>query len=435
MQVSVESGEGLHRRIHVELPSAEVEREIEAKLKELARTVRIHGFRPGKVPIQIVRQRFLGEVRDEVLNEKVKTSWAEAVKQVGLVLASAPEIESQVDFETARYGYIARVEVIPEITLADFSDAIIERPLVTTTEADYANMIQKIQQQFSTWQVVARPATTNDQVRMTLSARIEGDEQNSHPPREILAIIGADGMIEGFEAGLRDLSAGESRTLDLPIPGNHPVASLRGRTIYYDIQVMDVSERVLPAVDAAFAKRFGVEDGDVARLEQEVRANTARELAQRVRNKVHNQVMEVLLKYHPFNVPISLIRGEIHKLREQFQQEPANQGKAPQPDTFFEAAAERRVRLGLLFMKIASRYDIKATPSLIRTYIENLAASYENPQEVVQHHYNTPKLLQSIEGLVLENLVVEWALDHLQVREVSMSFDHALEINPSMTNP
>lgn len=428
MQVSVESGEGLHRRIHVELPGTEIEREIEAKLKALARTVRLHGFRPGKVPPRMIRQRFLGQATDEVLNEKIKDSLVEAVKQVGLVLADSPKIEPRVDLETSRYAYTAVVEVMPDIALTDLSDAVIERPVVTITEADLANMIEKLRHQQSTWQVVARPAATGDQVRISLAATVEGDSQNSHEAREFRVLLGSGILVDDLEAKLAGVVAGESFTLDSRIPENHPVVSVRGKPIRYEVQIVEVSEPVLPAVDAAFARKLGIGSGDVTSLEQDVRTNMARELAQRVKDKVQAQVRNALLDRHTFHVPTGLLRTEIEGLRKQFQQEASNAGKTLNPDdSFFEASARRRVQLGLLVSKIASKHDIKTHPTMVRAYIEALAASYEDPKQVVQHYYKTPELLQSVEWAVLEDQVTEWALARMKVQEKPMSFDHLVE--------
>ncbi|CAK0779651.1 Trigger factor [Gammaproteobacteria bacterium] len=435
MQVSVESGEGLHRRIHVELPGTEVEHEIEIKLKELTRTVRLHGFRPGKVPAQLIRQRFFGNVVGEVLNEKVKASWSEAVKQSGLNLVGTPEIEPHIDSEAARYGYTAAVEVLPEITLVDFSDVVIERPVATVTDADFANMIKTLQHQLSSWQVVARPAARGDQVRVNLAVTIEGEPQDSHPSREFRILLGAGVLIEDLEAALVGVAAGESLVLDLRIPENHPMVPARGKPVRYEAQVMEVFERVLPAVDAAFARRVGIEDGDMARLEQDVRMNMDRELNLRIKGKVKMQVINALLDRHSFDVPKALVREEIDNLRKRHQEGDPHSDKIPSlDDSFLEEAAQRRVRVGLLFTKIASEQAIKVSPSKVRAYIEDLAVSYEDPKELIQNYYKTPELLHSAEWAVMEDHVVEWVLSRMRVQDIPMSFDRASEVQSSI-NP
>lgn len=422
MQVSVESSEGLERRMRVDLPAELFDQEVENRLKNIARTARMPGFRAGKVPLGMLRRRYGVQVQGEVFGEQVQSSFSEAVRQEGLRPAGLPQIEPRIDAQAHIYGYTATFEVLPEVELGSLDTVSIKRPEVQVTEADVDEMLERLRRQRCTWHPVTRGAQRGDQVRISFQGSVDGTPFEGGEGKSIPVELGTGVMIPGFEDGLLGAAAGEDRTLALTIPANYRVETLAGKPASFRVTLEAVLEPVLPAVDEDFARAFGVKDGDVVRLRDDVRQNMEREVKHRITTVVKNQVMDALLQHNPIEVPKVLVAEEIQSLKKRAQDGMPNQGQFELPDALFEDQARRRVGLGLIVGEIIRQQGFKVDPQRLRETVEDMAASYEDPKEVVDYYLHNREQRFSIESLVLENQVVDWVLERAQVEVEPSSF-------------
>lgn len=424
MQVSVENGEGLERRVTVIMEPERIESEVENRLRDLSRSARLPGFRPGKVPVALLRQRFGERIHSEVISEMVQSTFGEALGQVRLNPVGQPSFDLKLDPQAKQYSYIATFEVLPEFELGSLADKVIKRPVAEVTEADLEALIERLREQRKTFLAVERPAQEGDLLKISFAGTLEGETDplpgGSAKDRQL--VLGSGQMIPGFEGGLLGVKAGEVRQLDLTFPDEYHVEHLRAKPVSFAVTVHSVEEPQLPAVDAEFAKAYGVADGNLDQFRQDVRANMARELKQRIGMNIKSQVMELLLETNPIVIPKSLVVQEIQVLKNQSRQSlPANT-KVELPDSLFEANARRRVALGLILAKIVKANDLKADPERVREAVLDLASTYEDPKEVVDFYYSHKEHLASLEAMALEGQVVEWVTSQVQVEEVPKSF-------------
>jgi trigger factor len=420
MQVTVESGEGLQRRMRVDLPAERVESEVDKRLRDLARTVRLPGFRPGKVPLKLLRQRFGAQVQSEVLGQLVESTFPEALGQQQLRPAGKPRFEPDID--QSHYAYTATFEVLPKIDLAPLAGRSIQRPVAEVTEADLAAMIERLRRQRRTWTEVDRPAQEGDRVTVSFTAKVDGEDLPGGTVDNAEIELGSGRAIPGFESGLLGTRGGEDRHLDLRFPDDYQAEHLKGRPVAYDVRVSKVTEPVLPEVDAEFARDFGIADGDVERLYADVRQNMERELRQRTRARVKNQVMDLLLEANPIELPGVLVSDEIAVLKEQTRQN-AGAGKLELPDHLFEASARRRVALGLIIAELVRANGIQVDPARVQSLVEEMASTYEEPQELIDFYYGNREHLAPVETLALEEQVVDWVLSQVAIVDESTSFE------------
>ncbi len=423
MQVSVEAGDGLERRMTVDLPAEKVEAEVEKRLQRMARTARLAGFRPGKVPVKVLRQRYLDQLQREILAELVSTTFPEALSKEQLSVAGSPYIEPEINRSAGRYGYRARFEVLPTIQLADLSDKTVKRPQVEITDADVAAVIERLRVQRKTWRPTERPAQQGDVMNVDFQGRIEGEVFDGGEGTDVAVELGSGRMMPGFEDGLVGASSGDERTLRLRFSDDHRSESLRGRPVEFLVTVREVREPVLPEVDGELARSFGIEDGDLDRFRQDVRANMERELRQRVAARVKGQVMDILLAAHPIPVPRSLVQNEVRSLKQQSTEGRPDAAALQLPDQLFADSARRRVALGLIVGAVVKQQGLQVDPARVREMVEEMAASYESPQEVITYYYADRKRLAPLESLALEEQVVDWALRLVKVEEDPMSFE------------
>ncbi|MBK1732533.1 trigger factor [Thiococcus pfennigii] len=422
MQVSVETGEGLQRRMKVALPAEQIEAELDKRLKELARTARLSGFRPGKVPLQVLRRRYQDQLRHEIIGDLVPSVFAEAITQESLNMAGRPTIEPLVSPADGQYGFTAVFEVFPEIELADLAGRTVRRPQVEVTDADVDEVVQRLREQRKTWQAVERPAQAKDRVVVDYQGQIDGADFDSGKGSDVPVELGSGRLMAGFEEGLVGAGAGEERDLELTFPEDHPNSLLQGKTARFAVTVKEVSEPVLPEVDEAFVQSFGIAEGGVEKLYRDVRENLERERRQRTAARVKSEVMDVLMETHSVALPEALLRDEIQSLKKQATEGLQGAGKIELPDELFEDAARRRVTLGLILREIVQRREIQVDADRVRAAVEDLAASYESPEEVIRYYYADPKRLAAIESQVMEDQVVDALLASLTVEEVPMSF-------------
>jgi trigger factor len=421
MQVSVESGQGLERRMTVELPPERFEAAVASRLQHLARTARLAGFRPGKVPLKILRQRYGEAINQEVLGELVETSFSEAVGQQQLRPAGPPRVVPSVDHAARRYAYTATFEVLPTISLGPLADQVVKRPVAEVGEADLDAMIERLRQQRKTWAAVERPAQLGDRVIASFTGTVDGEPLQGGSASDRPIELGSEHLIPGFEDGLVGVSAGESRTLYLTFPDGYHVKDLAGKQVVFEVSVSAVEAAVVPEVDGDLARAFGVEDGDVERFRADVRANMERELRTRIQSRLKHEVMDALIAANPLDVPGVLVREEIATLRERTSREAGGSG-VQLPDALFEETAKRRVALGLIIAEVVRQEGIQVDPKRVRAAVEDMAATYETPSEVVDYYYSKKENLATFETMVLEDQVVDWVLDHAQIEDEPLSF-------------
>ncbi|MEJ2393327.1 MAG: trigger factor [Candidatus Thiodiazotropha sp.] len=422
MQVSVESGEGLERRMTVELPAEQIEAEVDKRLKQIGQTAKLDGFRPGKVPMNMLRRVYGSQVLQEVYGQLVETSYQQALQQENLHPAGLPKIEPKEATEEGLFGYIATLEVMPEIQLAKLEGKI-TRPIAEVGEQDVEGMIEKLRKQRATWNAVERAAGEGDQVKISFAGKVDGEVFEGGSADNVPLVLGSKRMIEGFEDGVVGMIKDEKRTLELKFPEDYRVEELAGKPVTFDVEVAEVAEEVLPAVDEAFAKEFGAEEG-VDKLKSDIRENMERELAQRVQAKIKSQAMDLIYEQNKIEIPKAMIEEEIDTLLKQTRERLGQQGAGSLelPRDMFEEQARRRVTLGLVIGEIIKRNDIQIDNDRVRKTIEDFASSYEQPEEVVKYYYGNQQQLASIQNVVLEDQVVDWVLEQTEVNDEQTTF-------------
>jgi len=429
MQVSVESGEGLQRRMTVGLESEQIDAEVERRLREFARSARMSGFRPGKVPVKILRQRYGGQMRKEVFGDLMKESFPEALAQEELQPVGAPQIEPEIDESAKRYAYTAVFEILPQIELSALEGKTLKRPVAEVTDADLDTMLTRLREQRKTWQRAERPARSGDRLRISFTGSVDGEpfEGGSGEDKEIE--LGLGRMIPGFEDGLLGAQAGDERRLDLQFPQQYPAEHLKGKPVVFDVRVSEVGEPVLPELDGDFAKEMGVADGDLDGFRSDVRRNMERELKERINARIKNQAMDLLLEMNKFDLPNVLVEQEIAGLKRQTRQKLGG-GNIELPDDLFQQQARRRVALGLIFAEVVKTNSIQVDPERVREAVEDMASTYEHPQQVIDYYYSNKQHLASVESLTLESQVVDWVLDQVTVVDEPTTFDELGALAP-----
>ena len=431
MQVSIETVSSLELKMTIAVPAARVESRVADSLKEAARTIQIKGFRKGKVPLSVVKQRFGQGVRQEVLGEVMSQSYYEALGQEKVRAAGQPRIEPKLMEEGKDLEFVATFEVFPEIQLGDFGSIEVERKTAEITEQDVDNMIETLRKQRQTWQDVERAAQDADQVTIDFVGRIDGEEFQGGSAQGTRLVLGSGRMIEGFEAGLVGAKAGEERVLKLKFPAEYHSAELAGKDVEFTVTVTKVSEPKLPELDDKFFASFDVKEGGVDAFRTEVRNNMARELKNAVRNNLRNQVIEGLVKLHQVDLPKALVDSEIDVLRQQtMQQYGGGRQKfdaSMLPAELFQGQAERRVSLGLIMNEIIQQKKIVVDPKDVRKLVEELAESYEQPAEVVKWYYSNKDQLAQVEAMALEEAVIDHILEAAKVSESTCSYEDALK--------
>jgi trigger factor len=421
MQVSVEAGEGLERRMTVELPFEQVASEMDKRLQKLSRGARLPGFRPGKVPMNVLRKRYGDAVRMEVFGELVESSFADALAQESLRPAAPPSIEPNIDLGQQRIAYTATFEVLPQVQIASLADRSMSSPVSEITEDDVETMIQTLRRQRRTWTPVERPAAMGDRLTIDFAGRVDGASFEGGSGTGVQVELGAAGMIAGFEAGLVGAAAGDQRTLDLVFPDPYQMPALAGKPVQFEVTVTLVEESVLPEVDAAFLSTFGIEDGDLERFRADLRKDMEREMERRLASRRKEAAIALLLETHQVELPRALVEGEIQAMAQQMRAA-LGMGDLPVPGGAFDEAARRRVALGLIIGEIVKQQGLTADPQRVRAAAIEAASTYENPQALVNYFFSDPKNLRGIESLVLEDQVVEWVMGQVRVQEETVTF-------------
>lgn len=431
LDISVESPGGLERRLTIKVPKADIEREIDARLQKVARSARLKGFRPGKIPQKVVRRHYGGQVRQEVLSEVIRSSFSRAVEQEQLNPAGGPQIEPLDGQNQEHFSYRATFEVFPEIELKDLSALEVERPRVEIAETDVDAMMEKLREQRAEWHTAERKARKGDRVVIDFVGSIDGEPFEGGEGKEITIIVGEGQVIEDFDKALDGLAAGETRTAKVKFPKDYPSEKLAGKKAQFEISTHRVEEKVLPELSEDFAKLFGVEEGGVEALRNEVRNNMQRELDERLKTESKTRALDALLAANQVTAPKALIEEEIRSLqadamRRMGIEDPA---KAP-PRERFASAAARRVTVGLLLQELIRNNGIELDRPRVQRRVDELVAPYEKPQEAAQIYRGSRELMTQVESSVLEDQVVEFLLEQAKTTEKTLSFDEFMATQP-----
>jgi trigger factor len=436
MQATIEKVSNLERRLNVALPVQEIESEVESRLKRLARSVKMHGFRPGKVPFRLVQAQYGGQVRQEVLGDALQRSFGEAVRQQNLRVAGYPRfeakqpsadpasaIESQVEFS-------ATFEVYPEIAVGELAGVTVERPVVDIDEAAIDKTIEVLRKQRVHYHDVERGAQSGDAITVDYLGTIDGAAFEGGSAQGHNTILGEGRLLADFEKAVLDMRPGERREFELTFPEDYHGKEVAGKSARFEVTLRAVKAPHMPAVDKDFAVALGIADGDIGKLRADVKANVEREVRRRVSARVKDQVMKTLLERTAIELPKALVQMEIERLMEGMRRDLAQRGlKAediPMPAEAFEPEARKRVGLGLIIAELVRRESLAARPEQIKAVVQDYAESYEKPEEVVRWYYQSPDRLREVESLVLENNVVDWVLSQVQVQDKPAEFDEMM---------
>ena len=427
MQVSIETLEGLERRMTVQVPSDTVNLAVEKKLNDLRKTVKIDGFRPGKVPLKVVQQKFGGHVRQEVIGDVIESSYHEAIVQENVRPAGMPSIESISSEDKDDMSYTATFEIYPEIGEIKLETIKIEKPVVEIMDKDLEAVIEKLREQRKDWIEVSRAAGKGDQVLVDFEGRIDGELFEGGTGKDMAVEIGAGQMLPEFEAGLEGIASGDEKLVKVKFPDDYHGKEVAGKTAEFTLKATKVSEPKLPDIDESFVKAFGVEDGDLEKFRQDVRANMNKEINQKLKSTVKNAVMTGLLEENTIIAPSALVAEEVKSLKMQaaqrMGQDMENFDSNNLPDDMFKEEASKRVRLGLLVGEVIKSEKIELDQSLLETTLVEMAASYEQPDQVRDYYRQNKEARSSLEGMVLEDQVVSHILDKAKVTEKQSSFE------------
>jgi len=425
MQVSVESTGALERKMTVAVPEERVESEIQNRLKRIAKTAKIDGFRPGKIPMSVVKQQYGASVRADVVGEVIQSTYYEALGQEKLQPAGMPNIEPK-DIDGANgLEYVATFDVMPEVTPAPFSGVKLESVKAEVMDADIDKMLETLQSQRASWDSVKRKSKDGERLTIDFEGKIDGEAFNGNSGQSVPVTLGGGRMIAGFEEGLVGAKAGDELTLDLTFPEDYAYEEVAGKPVQFAVTVHKVEKPKLPKLDDEFAKSLGIDDGSIDTLRAEVKGNMELELEQRIRATLKEQVLNKIVEANEFEIPAALIDNESQALLQQMQQQmQASPGKSVDlnPEMFADEA-KRRVQLGMVIAEIIKQNELKADGDKVRAKIDSIAATYEKPEDVVNYYYGDDKRLKEVESLVLEESVIDWAIEQADVEEVEKSYN------------
>ncbi|WP_261841083.1 trigger factor [Aliamphritea ceti] len=431
MQVSVETTTGLERQVTVVVPAERVDNDVAQRVQQTARTVRIDGFRPGKVPTKVVKKRYGKGIRQEVIGEVIQESFYQATQQENLTPAGGPNIEFKNDKEGEEFSYTATFEVYPEIALADFSAAEIEKNSAEVKDEDLEQMIETLRKQQSDWVAVERAAADGDQVKIDFEGFIDGEAFEGGKGEGMDLVLGSNTMIPGFEAGLEGAKAGADVELNVTFPDDYQSEELKGKAAVFKTTVQSVSEQQLPELNEEFFAKFGLEENNVDSFKVEVRKNMEREVKQALKSKLKEAVFGQLVELNAIDVPAALIDNEIDAMRrqaiQQFGGAEANIDPEMLPKEMFQAQSEQRVKVGLLVNEVIKANELTVDDERVKTTIDELAATYQDPQQVIDWYNSNEEMLGQVKSLVMEDQVLDLLLDAAKVTDVELSYEDAIK--------
>lgn len=421
----------LERRIDLTVNLADVEKQVAERLKRLSRTVKMAGFRPGKVPMKMVEQSYGPQVRNDVLGESVESAFSKSVQEQNLRVAGYPNIEPKEASAEGQMEFVATFEVFPDVVIGDLAAAEVERPQLAVGDAEVDRTIDVLRKQRTSYEKAERASQQGDRVTVDFTGRKDGEVFEGGEASDFAVVVGSGQMLPEFDAALVGLSVGETKSFDLTFPAEYQAANLAGQTVQFEITMKNVEAPLLPEVDTTFAQALGVADGDIAKMRDEIKANLEREVARRIRARVRDQALEVLSKACSFEVPKALVDGEAGRMVEAAKRDLAQRGvdvkNVPVSKDWFTEQATNRIKLGLVVSEIVGKNGLSAKPEQIRARIEDMAQTYEQPDEVVRWYYSKPENLREIEDTVVEDNVVEWVLGQAKVSNKSFTFEELME--------
>ena len=430
MAANVENLGTLERRVSMSVPVRDIEKQVDERLRQLARNVKMPGFRPGKVPMKIVAQTYGPQVRNEVLGDAVQKSFSDVVKEANLRVAGYPKIEKKDGAGADALEFSATFEIYPEVKPGDLSGTTVEQPKVAVDDAAVARTIEVLRKQRTKFVAADRPAKDGDRLTLDFNGTIDGVPFDGGAAQNFAFALGGGSMLPEFDAAARGMAAGESKRFGLKFPADYHGKDVAGKEAQFEILIKNVDEPRLPEIDAEFAKSLGVADGDVEKMRGEIRANVEREVKKRIEARVKNQAMEAMLASTPLEVPRALVEMEAQQLVQRAAQDLQGRGLKPEQLNLnpqqFEEAAKRRVALGLIIAELARAENLQPKPGEVRALVEQEAQSYESPAEVVKWFYMQPQRLSEMEAMALEANVVKWVLSKAKVQEREMAFDELM---------
>ncbi len=422
MQISLESTSNLGRKMTVEVSPDRIEPEVEKRLKAMSQRVKISGFRPGKVPFRIVKQRFGDQVLREVTSEVLRTSFQEALAEQALRPAGRPRIEPS-ELDAGRgLRYTAIFEVYPDFDLASVEGIEIKRPQAAVTEAEVDDLIEKLRAQRKVWHAVDRAAQKGDQVVIDYSGSIEGQPFEGNEGKGVSFELGTGQMLDGFEDQLIGVSAGDMKSIQLNFSNEHQNPVLAGKTIDFEVKVKQVSQSRLPVLDHEFAKSLGIMEGGIEALREAARINMRRELEDKIKARIKTQVMDGLLERNKLELPETMVKEEIARLRKQAMESFGETDQRRFADEVFAEEAGRRVKLGLIIGEIVRKHELKPDGKRVEQVLQAMVRGSEDPQQMIRYYRRNPAAMANIEALVVEDQVVDWILAQANVVSESVSF-------------
>jgi trigger factor len=428
MQTNLENLGQLERRLNVALPVEEIERQVDERLKKLSRSLRMAGFRPGKVPLKLVAQQYGTKVRSEVVGDAVQKAFSDVVREQNLRVAGYPRIEPKSGETDAKsIEFSATFEIYPEVVPGDVSASTIERPALTVGDAEIDKTLEILRKQRQHFDRVERPAAAGDRLTADFLGKIEGVEFAGGTAKDFVFVLGEKQMLPEFEANALGIAAGGTKAFELTFPADYHSKEVAGKSASFDLTVKLVEEPHLPEVDAEFAHSLGVADGDLAKMRAEMKANIEREVKKRTQADIKNKVMQALLDATKIDLPKSLIAMEAQRLLQATRADLEARGmkleQMPINPEMFEQQAQRRVSLGLIIAELVNAHGLAARPEQVRALVEEQAETYEHPEEVVKWVYSQPQRLSEMESLVVEDNVIAWVLEHAKVEDKAVNFD------------
>ena len=430
MEATTAQANELERRIDLSIDIANVEKEMEQRLKRMGKNMKMPGFRPGKVPLNIVKQQYGDQARHEVLSEELDRVFSESVTAQKMRVAGYPRIEPKTTESTTQLEFSAIFEVYPEFAHGDMSTAEVERPVLEVNDAEIDKTLEILRKQRVTYEDTDRAAAKEDRVVIDFLGKKDGVAFQGGQANDYPFVLGQGMMLPDFENAVEGAKAGETKTFDLAFPADYHAQDLAGQTVQFEITVKQVQAPTLPEVNAEFAIGMGIADGDVTKMRAEIEANLKREVKKRIEGKLKDQVMEALIKANPISVPASLIDMETQRLMQAARQDMEQRGMKtndfPIQPEWFADQAKRRVTLGLILAEVVKAESLQAKPEQVRAMVEETAQSYEHPEEVIRWYYAQPQRLADVEGLAIENNVVEWVLSKAKVTDKAAAFDELM---------
>ncbi|MGI8739534.1 MAG: trigger factor [Gammaproteobacteria bacterium] len=433
MQVSLETTNGLGRKLTIEIPPERIDPEVEKRLKSMARRVNVAGFRPGKVPMRIVKQRFGDQVLREVSEEVLRDSFQEAIVQKALRPAGGPHIHPGELGAGRGLKYTAEFEVYPEFELAPIEEMEIKRPEVDITDADIDEMMETVREQRKIWDEVERAAGSGDQVLIDFNGSIGGTPFAGGEGQDVVVELGAGRMLSGFEDQLIGVSKGDQKKVQITFPDDHPNHDVAGKSAEFNVTVKSVSTAQLPTLDDSFAQSLGVTEGNVEGLRKAVRVNMARELEQKIQARLKDQVIGGLVQRNEVELPEGMVKHEIAHAHEQLMKNmelpknskdnAAQSNEARLPDELFLEEARRRVKLGLVVGEIVRRHELKPDREKVQAALQALASSYDEPQQVIDYYRRNRSAMANVEAMVMEEQIVDWVVARARITPEKMTFN------------